>query len=66
MFENYRLPPSVVKTLVTAANYSLAEMAWKSYQTAENHIKKCEKQTGVKFRFPFGNRETLTYIGWLL
>lgn len=55
-----------MKTLVTAANYSLAKTTWKSYQTAENHIKKCEKQTGVKLRFPFGNRETLTYIGWLL
>ena len=49
-----------------AANHSLAKTTWKSYQTAENHIKKCEKYTGIKLRFPFGNRETLTYIGWLL
>ena len=65
-FENYRLPPSIVQTLVKAANHSLAKTTWKSYQTAENHIKKCEKDTGVKLRFPFGNRETLAYVGWLL
>ena len=65
-FENYRLPPSIVQTLVTAANHSLSKSTWKNYQTAENHIKKCEKHTGIKLRFPFGNRETLTYIGWLL
>ena len=65
-FENYRLPPSIVQTLVKAANHSLAKSTWKSYQTAENHIKKCEQYTGIKLRFPFGNRETLAYIGWLL
>lgn len=65
-FEKYRLPPSIVTTLITAANHSLAKSTWKSYRTAENHIRKCEKQTGIKLRFPFGTKETLTYIGWLL
>ena len=65
-FAKYRLPPSIVTALVSAANHSLAKSTWKSYQTAENHIKKCEKETGIKLRFPFGTKETLTYIGWLL
>ena len=65
-FEKYRLPPSIVMTLVSAANHSLASATWKSYKTAENHIKKCEKETGIRLRFPFKTKETLTYIGWLL
>ena len=65
-FEKYKLPPSIVMTLVRAANHSLATSTWKSYSTAENHIKRCEAETGIKLRFPFKTKETLTYIGWLL
>ena len=60
------MPASVIVTLVAAANFSLAEGTFKSYGTAERHIIRCEKDTKVKMRFPFGERETLNYIGWLV
>ena len=64
-FEKYKLPPSIVTTLINAANHSLALGTWKSYKTAEQHILRLEKDTGVKMRMPFGTKETLVYIGWL-
>ena len=51
---------------MAAANFSLAEGTFKSYGTAERHIIRCENDTNVKLRFPFGEREILTYIGWLI
>ena len=65
-FQKYRLPTKVVSALVTAANHSLAQGTFKSYRTAERHIIRCEKEMKVKLRFPFGDREVLTYIGWLM
>ena len=65
-FKKYKLPSSIVSALVTAVNHSLAEGTFKSYKTAERHITRCEKETKVKLRFPFGEKEILTYIGWLV
>ena len=64
-FKSYGLPPSIVLTLIEAANHSVSHNTWKSYKTAERHIKRCETETGVKLRLPFGVKETLTYIAWL-
>ena len=52
-------------TLINAANHSLAKSTWSSYKTAERHILRLEKSTGIKLRLPFGTSETLLYIGWL-
>ena len=62
-FQKYKLPPKVVSVLITAANHSLAQGTFKSYKTAERHIIRCEKDMKVKLRFPFGDKEVLTYIG---
>ena len=51
--------------LIGAANQSLAKNTWSSYKTAERHILRVEKDTGIKLRLPFGTTETLLYIGWL-
>ena len=64
-FENYKLPTSIVSTLIVAANHSLAKTTWSSYKTAERHVLRLEKEMCIKLRFPFGTRETLIYIGWL-
>lgn len=53
-------------TLVSAANHSLALSTWKSYNTAENHLAKCQADTGVVFSLPMDDKMTLTYVGWLL
>ena len=54
-----------MSTLINAANHSLALGTWKSYKSAEKHILRLEKDTGIKLRLPFGTAETLMYIGWL-
>ena len=64
-FENYKLPTSIVSTLIVAANQSLAKTTWASYKTAERHVLRLEKEMDIRLRFPFGTRETLVYIGWL-
>ena len=64
-FKNYKLPPSIVSTLIKAANHSLSKNTMKSYSTAERHILRMEKDTGISLRMPFGPKETLAYIGWL-
>ena len=55
-FKDYRLPTSMVGALVSASNQSLALSTWSSYRTAENHLRKCEIDTGIKMRFPMDNR----------
>ena len=47
----------MVTALVGASNQSLALNTWSSYRTAENHLIQCEKDTGIKMRFPMDDRE---------
>ena len=65
-FANHRLPSSVVCGLVEAANASLSKNTWTSYKTAENHLLRAEKATGVRIRMPMTNTMVLAYIGYLL
>lgn len=61
-FGDYRLPPSVVVALVNASNHSLAMSTWASYRTAENHLQRCEHDTGVRMRFPMSNRSSSEWL----
>ena len=65
-FKNLNLPHTVVKALVDSSNYSLASSTWGSYNTAKNHVKKCEAETGVKMTFPMDDRMILAFVGWLI
>ena len=56
-FKSFGLPTSIVSALVEASNHSLSRNTWKSYDTAERHIARCEKDTGIKLRMPFGVKE---------
>ena len=56
----------MVIPLVETANHALAKTSWKSYGTAERHIDRVQKMTGVRMTFPFGIKQTLAYIGYLL
>ena len=49
-----------------AANYSLSANTWRSYKTAEKHIRGAEIWAGVPFKLPFTPRMTIIYIGYLL
>ena len=65
-FANYKLPTSIVTALVSASNQSLALNTWSTYKTAENHLKRCEIDTGIRMRFPMDDRMILAFVGWLL
>ena len=65
-FSSLNLPNSIVTVIVEAANLSLAKNTWSSYNTAENHISRCERDTGVKIEFPMTHRMQLAYFGWLM
>ena len=65
-FKQLNIPNMLVGALVNASNHSLALSTWSSYNTAENHMKKCEVETGVKMTFPMDDRMILTYVGWLM
>jgi hypothetical protein len=65
-FSNYKLPTNIVTCLVEAANSSLSKNTWMSYKTAENHLLRAEKSTGVKMTMPMTDAMLLAYIGFLL
>ena len=47
----------MVTALVGASNKSLALNTWTNYKTAETHLKRCERETGVRMRFPMDDRQ---------
>ena len=56
-FKSYNLPPAIDAALVNASNQSLAKSTWSAYNTAENHLKRCEVDTNVRMSFPMTDRE---------
>ena len=65
-FEAFGFSPVIVETLRVAANHSVAANTWPSYATAERHIARAEKVTGVNITFPFSLKSLLAYVGFLL
>ena len=65
-FKDHKLPTPIVLAIVSAANHSLSKNTWSSYKTAENHLQRCEADTGIKIRLPMDHKMLLAYIGWLL
>lgn len=65
-FSRLGLPTSLILPLVGAANHSLAATSWGSYSTAEAHVRRVEKYSGIKLVFPFSLKSTLAYVGFLL
>ena len=61
-FKDYRLPTSMVNALVAASNKSLAMNTWANYRTAENQLKRCESETGIRMRFPMDNRQCTDFV----
>ena len=56
-FKDYKLPTSIVNALVAASNQSLAMNTWSNYRVVESHLQRCEKDTGIRMRFPIDNRK---------
>ena len=65
-FSRLGLAPSIVLPLMQAANFSLSATTWTSYATAERHIARVEKATGVRITFPLSLKATLAYVSHLL
>ena len=65
-FAGFGFTPAIVKALSDAANHSVAGPTWASYATAERHIARAEKHTGVRITFPFSLKALLAYVGFLL
>ena len=65
-FESFGFTPAIVRALGEAANHSVASSTWSSYATAERHIARAEKFTGIKITFPFTLKSLLAYVGFLL
>ena len=53
------------EALAKKANFGLSLNTHKSYQTAVNHLKKCEVETGVNMSLPFNPNKTLEFLGWM-
>ena len=58
-FEAFGISPVIVETFAVAANTSVAANTWASYATAERHIARAEKVTGVNIAFPFSLKSLL-------
>ena len=65
-FSGFGLSPELVETLRSNANFSLAATTWSGYATAEKHLARAEKATGIKMDFPLSLKSTLAYIAYLL
>jgi hypothetical protein len=60
------LPERRRESLAKLVNLGLAQKTWSSYDTAERMWRRCEKETGTKMELPWGQRETLLFLDWLL
>ena len=53
------------EALAKKANYGLAASTHDSYNTAINHLKRCEEETGVSMSLPFDDKKTMEFLGWM-
>lgn len=53
------------EALARKANYGLAASTKESYQTAVNHLKRCEDETGADMSLPFNDNQTMEFLGWM-
>ena len=65
-FTKLGIEPNVATILAKKANFGLAMNSWKSYASAINNIQKCNIETESNLNLPFSNKDSLTFIGWLL
>ena len=56
----------MVKILADNASHSLSANTWASYATAERHLARAEKATGVTMEFPLSLKSMLAYVAYLL
>lgn len=52
--------------MVELGNFGLSQKTWGSYKTAERMWTLCQKQTKQQLSLPWGQRETIIFIDWLV
>lgn len=60
------LPPRAQRTVQELGNFGLAQKTWGSYRTSEKMWKLCQKEIKQSLSFPWGQRETVLFIDWLV
>jgi len=60
------LNPKLRQALIQAANNSLAETTWRQYKTAERHLERCQRNTGVRMSFPMKRTQILCFVAFML
>ena len=65
-FSSCSIPPHLIQSLTSAANYSLTKQTWSVYRTAQNMLNKCSSETNSIFSLPLNTSDILTFTAWLL
>ena len=65
-FRNMGLPVELEKTLIEAANHSLAGSTWSVYRTAKKNLLECQRTTGMNMNLPLGTEQVLGFTSWML
>ena len=65
-FKDFNLPKEISDILRETANMALADKTKEKYNTALNNVKRAENELGEDLTFPWDNRKTLLFVGWLL
>ena len=60
------LPSEISDILTKTANMAIADKTKSTYSTALNNVRKCEEEVRENLNFPWDNRKTLIFIGWLI
>ena len=60
------MPPDTRENVAKLLNFGLAQKTWGSYKTAERMWKKCQKDKKVQLNLPWGQKETVIFIDWLV
>ena len=60
------LPVGLVRAAVSAANNSLGNHTWDTYQSVKPHMKMCQKVCGLRFDFPLTEDQVFIFVAYLL
>jgi hypothetical protein len=65
-FEGRNIPSSLKPTLVKAANFSIANKTWSTYNSAHNMLLQCSSDTNSDLSLPLSEDKTLIFIAWCI
>ena len=66
MSNKWDLPARARRTIEELGNFGLSQNTWSSYRTAKRMWDLCKTETGFSLDFPWGQRETIIFIDWLV